>query len=114
MNLSWLLLGDEQNLIVRFAVFVVIVTLELKYNDLSVYRGQNSRHSVLLQCRDIVDDFVQAAGFIKSSEMSEREIHLFSYFFNVATWAKLIPWSDHIYVLTPQDFYNAAIKCEYY
>uniref|UniRef100_A0A0B6ZTZ1 Ectonucleoside triphosphate diphosphohydrolase 5 n=1 Tax=Arion vulgaris TaxID=1028688 RepID=A0A0B6ZTZ1_9EUPU len=81
------------------------------HNDVSyIVKGQNPASYVLPRCREAVDQFVQTANFIQNSEMSQRDIHLFSYFFDVARWAKLIPWNEYRRNLTPEDFYKAATK----
>ncbi|KAK3799238.1 hypothetical protein RRG08_054365 [Elysia crispata] len=71
-------------------------------------RGDNPNNNLLPTIEAKVKIFVAEAGFIKNSALQARDLHLFSYFFDVARWAHLIPWSEHLYVLTPESYFKAA------
>ncbi|CAL1539727.1 unnamed protein product [Lymnaea stagnalis] len=70
--------------------------------------GLNEDNDLLPKCSEVVKDFVISGGFVQSHEISERELHLFSYFFDVARWAKLISWNNHMEVLHVKDYLTAA------
>ncbi|GFN97121.1 ectonucleoside triphosphate diphosphohydrolase 5-like [Plakobranchus ocellatus] len=71
-------------------------------------RGANVNANILPTVETKVRDFVAAEGFIQSPALESRDLHLFSYFFDVARWARLIPWNEHHYQLTPASYYAAA------
>uniref|UniRef100_A0A2C9LKB0 Ectonucleoside triphosphate diphosphohydrolase 5 n=1 Tax=Biomphalaria glabrata TaxID=6526 RepID=A0A2C9LKB0_BIOGL len=73
-------------------------------------KGTNENHDLLAECQKVVHKFVDTAKFVQSEELSRRDINLFSYFFDVARWAKLIPWKDSHEVLQVQDYLMAAQK----
>ncbi|XP_059161170.1 ectonucleoside triphosphate diphosphohydrolase 5-like [Physella acuta] len=73
-------------------------------------RGSNPDPNVLSQCQEKVIQFVRAGALVQSQEVNKREIHLFSYFFDVARWSKLIPWNVDSQVLLVEDFLSAAEK----
>ncbi|RUS85481.1 hypothetical protein EGW08_006757 [Elysia chlorotica] len=71
-------------------------------------RGDNPNLDLLPVVEDRVKTFVAEAGFTRSTALQARDLHLFSYFFDVARWARLIPWSEHLYTLTPESYHKAA------
>ncbi|GFR62725.1 ectonucleoside triphosphate diphosphohydrolase [Elysia marginata] len=71
-------------------------------------RGSNYNSNILSAVEASAKKFVARAGFIQNAALEARDIHLFSYFFDVARWARLIPWNEHNYILTPENYLSAA------
>ncbi|KAH9519007.1 Ectonucleoside triphosphate diphosphohydrolase 5 [Bulinus truncatus] len=99
----------------EFHITTSCLHLEQKYNlshgdQNYLVIGTNENQNVLTECQKVVHRFVEAADFVQSKELSRRDINLFSYFFDVARWAKLIPWKDNHEVLRVEDYYIAAQK----
>ncbi|XP_012942913.1 ectonucleoside triphosphate diphosphohydrolase 5 isoform X2 [Aplysia californica] len=71
-------------------------------------KGTSTSSSGLKLCKQAVDNFVHKGSFIKNKQLHQRELHLFSYYFDVARWAGLIPESATHKLMTPADFLQAA------
>lgn len=71
-------------------------------------RGDNHNSDMLPAVETKAKKFVAAAHFIKNPALQYRDLHLFSYFFDVARWARLIPWNEHHFKLTPKGYLDAA------